>query len=265
MNFRAVLILVIVVFYLFCGGAAGGGELPESIQAGGAADLAAMLRAEGGEAGLITIGSVDPNSGFKFRLELTTKGAAIRTAEFSEYSDRDYRNPHPLAVLSPVRLSDGSEIVSVANTGFVFVSRKMKLAMDRLDWRSLGVTSQRQAGQPACQRAAFEAVIKDQLTDEPVIRLVKSYKVTAGSYMLDCNVTVENLSAAEQKVQFCMTGPTGISREEIGSDERKATGGFRNNAGEVTGIRLDVKKLNGAKADADRRLIKGADNFLYTL
>ncbi|MBN2315521.1 MAG: hypothetical protein JXM79_16450, partial [Sedimentisphaerales bacterium] len=65
----------------------------------------------------MTIGSVDPKSGYKFQLELTPKGAAIRKAIFSEFDNRDRKDPKPLVFISPVPIKNGNEICVMANTG----------------------------------------------------------------------------------------------------------------------------------------------------
>src|SRR4030042_1388005 len=69
----------------------------------------------------VTLGSNDPKSGFNYQFELSSKGAAIAKATFSEFDDRDYKNPQPLVILSPVKPADNSEILSMSNREFVFV------------------------------------------------------------------------------------------------------------------------------------------------
>lgn len=210
--------------------------------------------ADNAPAKTLVLGSVDPKSGFKYRLELSSKGAAIRTATFSEYDDRDYKNPQPLVVISPARQSDGSEVLAMANMQFVFVEHQLQLALDWLDWRSLDV----ETVDANSQAAGFEAVIKNEVTGEPVLKLTKTYKVRRDSYLLDCDITVENLSSSEQKVRFNMAGPGGINREGFRADMRKVVGGFRDSKGQVVSRSLDTKTL-GKKGPEDRQLaIPGA-------
>ena len=207
----------------------------------------------------VTLGSIDPRSGFKFQLELSSKGAAIKKATFSEFDDRDYKDPQPLVILSAVRRADGSEILAMANADFVFVQHGLKLALDRLHWKSYGV----EKDYDGSQTARFEAVIKDA-AGEPVVKLTKTYKVAVDSYLLDCSLTVENLSGTEQKVRFGLAGPLGLGREGVRGDMRKAVGGFRDSQqGQVTSVRLDVRKLSKAKSLDDRRLTKPGTNFLW--
>ncbi|MBN2456098.1 MAG: YidC/Oxa1 family insertase periplasmic-domain containing protein [Sedimentisphaerales bacterium] len=185
----------------------------------------------------IRLGSLDKKSGFKFEIELTSKGAAINKATFSEFDDRNYENPQPLTLLSTVQLQNGKEIKTMANKEFVFVDQQLQLRLDRLNWKSLGI----EKDYLGTQTARFEAVIKDMSAAEPIIKLTKTYTVSAGSYHLDCSLTVENLSNVEQKVQFNLTGPTGIDREAIRSDMRNVIGGFVTSSGEIVSSRKDLR------------------------
>ncbi len=206
------------------------------------------------------LGSLDPKSGFEFQLELSTKGAAIRKATFSGFDDRDYKNPQPLTILSPV----GSEILPLANKSFVFVDQGQQLPLDKLHWKMLDVETKGEGLQgKGLQTVAFEAIIKDEISDKPVIRLIKTYTVMTGSYMLDINLAIENLSPSKQKVRFNLAGTVRMGREGARSDLRKVVAGFRKSTGKITTSRLDVKKLTKAVTTEDRRLIKGVDNFLW--
>ena len=216
------------------------------------------LGADNAQAKSIILGSIDPKSGFKFELELSSKGAAVRQAIFSEFDDRDYKNPQPLVILSPVELS-GGEILSMANTNFVFVEEQLQLPLDKLHWKSYDVVKDYDGS----QTVQFEAIIKNADSNQPMIKLIKTYKIISDSYHLYFDITVENLTASEQKVCFELAGPTGLGREGVRGDMRKAVAGFRNAKSEITSTRLDVKKLSKAKSLSDRRLTKNNDKFLW--
>jgi YidC/Oxa1 family membrane protein insertase len=185
--------------------------------------------ADNAPAKIITLGSVDPKNGYKYQLELTSKGAAIRTATFSGFNNREYKNPQPLVLLSPIIEKDGSEVFSMANNAFKFDKYKVQLALNRLNWKSSDV----ETSADGSQTAQFEAIIKNVDTNEPVIKLIKTYKVIPDSYLSDCNITVENLSASEQEVSFKLTGPVGIEREGFRSDMRRVIGGFLTSQGQI--------------------------------
>jgi len=211
--------------------------------------------ADPGRPAQLILGSTDPNTGFTFEIELTSKGAAIRRATFSEFDDRDYDNPEPLVILGPV---EGQ--MSMANKEFVFVEQKLLLRLQDLHWAA-GQVSKNDDGS---QAATFEAVIKADGSNEPVIRLTKVYKVYPGSYMLDCVLTVENLSSAQQKVRYNFAGPLGIGREGFRSDMRKVVAGFRSTAqgDEVVGERYNIGKFDQKKT-SDEKPVVGVGGFLW--
>ena len=218
------------------------------------------------EAKTVVLGAEDPNTedpktGFKFQLELSSKGAGIKKATFSDgngkgFDDRDYKNPRPLVILSPV----GSELMSMANRAFVFVPQKLLLSLDRLHWESFDVVK----GADGSQTTRFEAVIKTS-AGQPVIKLVKTYKVVPGSYLLYIDLTVENLSDSGQKVRFNLAGPMGLGREGFRADMRKVIACFRDSDGQLTTpeLKFNAKKLRKANGLYSESLAKPEDNFLW--
>jgi YidC/Oxa1 family membrane protein insertase len=298
MNFRIVLVLIVFGFVVFCGLLVLETGLFETCQGGRgpcillqntkvskgventktvpaekdvleAADSAGF-GADHAPAKSVMLGATDPKTedhetGFKFQLELSSKGAAIRKATFSNglhngrpsgFNDRDPNEPKPLEILSPVRRPDGSEILSMANNEFVFVEQQLQLSLDELHWESL----ERADGS---ETASFETVITVKDTGAPVVKLTKTYKITRGSYLLDCDFTVENLTDSEQKVRFNLGGPIGLGRESFRSDMRQVIAGFRDGEGQVVSVGLNTKKLRKAKGIEDRRLTKPGANFLW--
>ncbi|MHC4705949.1 MAG: hypothetical protein ACYS8I_02535, partial [Planctomycetota bacterium] len=110
-----------------------------------AAESLALYAADAG-ANTVILGASDPNIedpkiGFKFQLQLSSWGAAIKKATFSDgndngFDDRDYKDPKPLAILSPV---DG--ILSLANKQIVFVEQQLLLRLNNLHWQSYDVVT----------------------------------------------------------------------------------------------------------------------------
>jgi YidC/Oxa1 family membrane protein insertase len=251
---RVALILVTASFCLFsgwlvhsaCGSDANSSaeESPQLI----AADTV-HFNAVGGPLTTVTLGSTDPRSGFKFELELTSKGAAIKKAVFSEFDDCDYKHPQPLVILSAVKLPDDSEVLSMANKEFVFVQQQLQLPLDKLSWKTGDVEKAADGSQKVC----FEAVIEDS-NGQPVIKLIKTYKVIPNSYLLDCEFTIENLASTEQKVQFNLTGPVGIGKEDISRNDKKVVAGFRDSRGQIFGIRINATSFDSHKTFAEEIL-----------
>jgi YidC/Oxa1 family membrane protein insertase len=285
MNFRIILVLIVVGFVAFCGwlviesgpcencrpergpcillqqttateGKEGGNTAGAEKETFEEAESIGF-RADHAPATSVKLGSTDSKSNYLLEVELVTKAGAIRSAVFSQFKDRDPNNPQPLQILSPVTRHDGSEVLSMANTSFVFVKQELELDLDELHWESLGVEKG-----DGWQKGSFATVIKDS-NYVPVVKLTKSYKITADSYLLDCDFTIENLTDSEQKVRFNLGGPTGLGKESFRSDMRQVIAGFRNKEGDVEPVGLDYKKLSKAKEVADRRLAKPGANFLW--
>ncbi|MHC4119609.1 MAG: YidC/Oxa1 family insertase periplasmic-domain containing protein [Planctomycetota bacterium] len=275
---RIALILVVAVYVLFCGwlvvasglfdgslqgrpdcillqqttdtetGEATVAPASDGEQLQAAEDIA--FGADNAPAKTVILGAADPNTenantGFRFQLQLSSKGAAIRRAIFSNgpdsrgratgFDDRDHKDPQPLAIISPIP-DRGGEILAMANKNFVFVEQGLQLPLNRLDWKSLD-------DETTVDTARFVAIIKNEDTGEPIVKLTKTYRISRESYLLEFDITIENLGDAEQKVRFNMSGPGGLGREGIRADNRKIVAGFRNSKNEILSTRLDWKDL----------------------
>ncbi len=290
-NFRVILSLLVVGFVAFCGvlvvesglfdysspagpplillqqtarqdqpdGGDSSGEDSEGLEAA----VPVEFRATGGPEKMVILGAADPSTedhetGFKFQLELDSKGAGIRRAIFSNgfhdakpsgFNNRDPKNPQPLTILSAVPRPDDRDILSMANRQFVLVEQGFQFPLDKLSWKCSDV----EPGENGSQTRRFEAVI-EQGSAGSFLRVTKTYTVTPGSYLLDCSVKVENLSGSEQKIRFNLNGPVGIGREGVRGDMRKVVAGFRESEDVVGSTRLNIGKLRKADSAADRRL-----------
>jgi len=282
-NFKTVLILVVIAFCLFCGVLIVRSGLFENSTSGGCILLQNTVTSDSNDTGssvmitaapepvkevtfiadnapakTVTVGSVDPKSGFKFALELDSKGAAVRTATFSGFDDRNYKNPKPLKILSPVELAGGGEVLTLANTNIVFVRQEMQLPLGRLNWQG----GNAQIASDGSQTVRWEAEIKNS-TGEPAAKLTKTYKVFPDRYDFECEITVENLSAGEQRMRFDLTGPVGMETEDPRSEDRKIIGGFRDAQGQIVSMSLEPKQLQKAKSIDEQRINKAGANFLW--
>ncbi|MGA2323623.1 MAG: membrane protein insertase YidC [Sedimentisphaerales bacterium] len=283
MNFKTLIILILTVFCLLCGGlvvqsgffshtnsnpcillqntTTDGNSAPKVA----AAETPALqpapqpgFSAVGGNPKTITLGSLDPNTGFKFMLDLTSRGAAIDKATLSEFDDRDHKNPQPLAMLSPTVNLDGTPAFSMASRTLT-LDNQLQFSLDKLDW----ITSDIETSQNGPQIARFEAIIKNKTTGQPAIKLIKTYRVTPKIYDLDCDLTVENLSSDEHKIQFELTGPAGIKRDDPRTDSRKTIAAFMDTRGEVISTILDISKLKKAATPENRQLVQQNAGFLW--
>ncbi|MBN2137828.1 MAG: YidC/Oxa1 family insertase periplasmic-domain containing protein [Sedimentisphaerales bacterium] len=225
--------------------------------------------ADNAESKTIILGAADPNTedpewGYKFQLELSSRGAAIGKATFSDgdgkgFDNRDPDNPRPLVVFSPIKTEGGGEILSMANSNFVFDNHGLQLPLDRLHWKVAGV--EKDGG--GSESVKFEALIKVQDTNQPAMKLTKTYTIQPGSYLVDCSIVVENLLDNEETVHFKLQGPGGFGRESFRTDMRKVIAGYKK-SGEIVGVRLDKNKLRKAGGDIKkRRLVEPSGGLLW--
>ena len=218
---------------------------------------------------IIILGAEDPNTedpkgGFKFQLELSSKGAAIRKVTFSNgknhgFDDRNRKDPQPLVFISPIARSDGDEMLVMANTALIFIEEQVQLPLDKLHWK----TFERETSEDGSQTARFEATIKNETTSEPVLKLIKTYRISRDSYLFDCNIVIENLTSTEQKFRYNLAGPGGVGREGFRSDMRSVVAGFRNANDQIVGVMHNKRNLIKAKTIEDRQLAKPGGNFLW--
>lgn len=185
-----------------------------------------------------TLGSVFKDTGYKFEVELTSKGAGISRVVLSEYDDRDHKDPQPLVLLSGIEAGGGRTIFSLANGNFELVEKKQRFPLDKLNWRLV------EEYDP--EKAVFEAVLQDAAGTDAV-KLTKTYSIMRDSYDVDCEITVENLSDEALKIRFDMQGPGGIGMEGVRGDMRNIIAAFMMPEGRIESIKFDNNKLRKLK------------------
>jgi YidC/Oxa1 family membrane protein insertase len=233
-------------------------------------DASVSFGADNAPAKTIVLGAADPKTedpktGFEFQLELSSKGAAILRATFSDGNDngfdnRNQKDPQPLQIVSPIIEQNGRDILAMANREFVLIDHKQQLPLQNLQWQSFDVQTSPDANS---QSARFEAIIKNEQTGEQVIKVVKTYTVRSESYLLDCDITLENLSASEQNVRFNLAGPSGLEREGFRTDMRKVVAGFKNTDADGTIGREQLDKKAILKAGTIKSIQKENAYFLW--
>jgi YidC/Oxa1 family membrane protein insertase len=223
----------------------------------------------------VTLGAVYPDvkrtddpDKYKFMVIMTNRGAAVQSVFLSEFEARghtgaaealsadassDARVVHPLTLLSP--LSNGKDVYSLANTNLWIAPIEAEgfgsksFPLDKLLWKLIAADR---------NTAQFEAVLNDADSGEPMLKVVKSYRIAPNSYELDCQIGVENLSSSIFKIQMQMQGPGGIAREGIRQDARKVKLAYRTGEVNVDTVELDV-------ASMAKKLRKGnTEDFLLT-
>ncbi len=216
-----------------------------------------VYSATGGAAKNITLGSLDPNSGFNFLIDFTSRGGAITNAKLSKFDNLDRKNPQPLEIISPTVYLDGTPAFSMANRNLV-LDNQFQFRLDKLEWTTSNVENDGNA-----QVIRFEAHIKDKTTDKPVLKISKNYYASPNDYTIGCDLTFENLSSNEHKIQFELTGPAGIKRDDPRSDTRRAMAAFRDTKGEVVSSFLTIDKLKKAATPQAREISQHNAGFVW--
>ncbi|MFA5424125.1 MAG: YidC/Oxa1 family insertase periplasmic-domain containing protein [Phycisphaerae bacterium] len=218
-----------------------------------------------------TIGADDPNTedpavdtNFKLQIELTNKGAGIKTVTFSDGNDNGFNNrnskdPKPFVLLAPVKLPNGREIYSMASGDMVLPDYGVKLPLEKLNWQFAGI----ETADDGCEKATFIAEIKDKNTGQVVFKVTKVFDVLPNTYMMHCHLSVENFTGSEQKMRFELNGPVGISREDARADMRKAVAAYLNPQDQVISKQLDIKKMNKAGTSQELSLDNDSVPFLW--
>lgn len=184
----------------------------------------------------VTLGQVyddikrtDEATRYKFKVELSTLGAAIRTAELSEFSDLKAKDPKPLKILNPITngksaYSMACESLYIVRQGQSFSSTGLAFPLDKLNWQLV------EQGQ---DKAVFAAELGDvkiidgkQQMTSPLLRITRTYTVQPGSYDLISDIQYENLSSESIRVQMNLSGPAGIPHEGKRRDILKVFAAF---------------------------------------
>ncbi|MBN2316532.1 MAG: YidC/Oxa1 family insertase periplasmic-domain containing protein, partial [Sedimentisphaerales bacterium] len=113
------------------------------------------------------------------------------------------------------------------------------------------------------QIARFEAFFKAEDANVQVFKIIKTYTVERDSYLLKCDINVENLNDIEQKIRFNLTGPGGMEKEDSRSDTRSVVAGFKDSEGHIVSTMLNMRKLVKATSSEDKQLKKSGGNFLW--
>lgn len=178
----------------------------------------------------------DDPSVYKFQIELTSRGAAVKTVTLSEFDDRNPDNPQPFVLLKPI-LSEEGAVCTLANGTLSIGSGKntapdtLAFPLGRLNWTVAEQTS---------SSAVFEALLGQvesrngrQILTVPQIRLRKTYRIQPGSYDLSCELTVENLTEGTVQSRLDLQGTAAVIAEDARTDERSIIAAYRMEGGAI--------------------------------
>lgn len=262
---------VILLMFFWAGGAFAQDEAALSAPEAAADEgfVFSRLRADQGDAETITLGRVyetverfTEDSKFKFELSLTTKGAAIEQAVMSEFKNRYEEGQVPLVLLSPIETSRGQMIYSLANDALRLVGTAAgPLPLNALNWTPGNV----EYDPDGSERVSFTATVLDANRKE-ALRLIKTYTLRPGSYHVQCDLDIENLTDEPLEAELELQGPGGIEREGFRRDVRSVFSAYRLPEGTINTRRLDANKVKKAEMEGkkdDRSLRQTEGEFLW--
>lgn len=191
-----------------------------------------------------TIGSLNDESGYLFRVELISDGAAINTVKLAKFffdvedkrtADADIEAHHEQLRKHPGQAFGHYCLMNpVSNKGkrnLPLSTRKITLTLadgttaswnlDTLPWSLVGKSTNKADE----ESISFFWQLYRGDSDHPVIKLVKTYTVRKNDYTIGVSLRMENLSDKVLTVAIDQAGPTGLPREGHRADERKAAYG----------------------------------------
>jgi YidC/Oxa1 family membrane protein insertase len=193
------------------------------------------------------IQTTDPDK-YKFQVELTSLGAAVRTVELSEFSNLNTDNPGPLQMIRPV--TNGRPVYSLACES-LYAARADKpfgptaFPLDKLQWRLVEPAQENKAVFVA-ELGSVERKDGKASLAEAILRITRTFSVQPGSYDLGSDIKIENLSTEPLKIQFQIAGPVGISHEGAQRDTAKVVAAYQNTKGEVLSRKIDTGAMKKA-------------------
>ncbi|MCK4601156.1 MAG: YidC/Oxa1 family insertase periplasmic-domain containing protein, partial [Phycisphaerae bacterium] len=140
--------------------------------------------------------------------------------------------------------------------------------LDKVFWR-------RVAGAPSAEGAesdsiSFSYTIKRRPNRkgsewQSILRLIKTYTVRKNDYSVEMSLSFENLSAEDLRVELDQAGPTGVTKEDVRADSRKAAYAWLEPSEKESKVEIKLEGRGGGFLWGKGRLDElepGKENFL---
>ena len=195
------------------------------------------------------IGSVNPKSGYKFRVDLSAAGSAVRSVKLADYFqtvadkllfDRLGKNQDAYAeaiAKNPKKYQGHYAVVKTidykGSRYQPFETMAMRIftgtdnqpvAIDPTQLRQENWTLVQSADDQATYEWAIYRAAKGQAAKK-TLSLLKTYKVAKGSYSIEMSLRLVNHSQQQLRVEIDQAGPVGLERVGYRADERMAVSG----------------------------------------
>ncbi len=176
------------------------------------------LRAVSAEdAGPVVMGAApdDPESPYRMHLELSPRGAAIRTATLTDYAAK-YASDERYKLLQPEKGPEGPEHVSLALE--TITVNLQTIPLEDAVWQVSRSESEKE------QTVRFTLDVVDG-QGRPLLRMTREYalqpqSVESGRHDLAVKLSLENLTSETLDIRLAQRGPVGIRQEYSRADDR---------------------------------------------
>ncbi|HUN80206.1 MAG TPA: membrane protein insertase YidC [Phycisphaerae bacterium] len=177
------------------------------------------------KAGPIILGDdhfIDPNAppgkDYEFAVTLSPHAASvesIRLARFRNHVPKDPKHPEhdPYDLVQPIAVGDDARCASFDVLKAFLVEDKQTIDLSSVNW-----TAQKSA-EVDTESAVFKTTIRKD--HQPVIALVKTYRLAKGSHHLEQSLQIENLTRESRRVIITQRGPIGFKNEDVQRDSRR--------------------------------------------
>lgn len=190
----------------------------------------------------VELGSSDPASGFRQRVTLWSRGAAVKEIELNDPRYRNLIKPHP-------------PLVVVGETGVVPSTFEISVPqidadISRLNWELVELAP----ANPPHSLAVFQFTV-DDLKIEKRYELPKidadQARIEAPAYSLAADLKFHNLGRDARTINYVLQGPTGLPLENVENTQkfRDVVVGFEKSPGTVEHAMMAAKTIATGKGE----------------
>jgi YidC/Oxa1 family membrane protein insertase len=179
---------------------------------------------------------------YKFQIEFTNHGAAVKKVSLGEFSERDSSGKEPYVLFEPIQFAKTPEVPpSSCNNAFLplyaLANKKLHLELksgeglaegsfplDKLNWRVLRADK---------NEVVFEAVLGKvaeeggrNIIKTPMVRIEKKYTISPGGYNMGCEIAMENLTQEPLYAGLEIQGTGKIRPDGFGMEDRSIKKAF---------------------------------------
>lgn len=162
----------------------------------------------------LTLGSLDPDSGYFLQVALNSAGAAIESVQlsdpkFRELTDREQQ----VTVIGTNTTEDRSLSTAVSKIDAQLESHELRLAS--INWKVESADSDHAtfSFESPDRTLKVEKTYRIQRVDVPVEQRKEAYRTNAGGFTIELELKITNLSENAQSVDYELQGPVGVILE----------------------------------------------------